>query len=211
MSRQGHDSLQQISKARDECFSLISNYAFPRRASNPLLSYLLKFWCRFQDLNLGQLGYQPSPLPTEVNLHIKNGNFKLVGVSSIQLFRAVDLALHRATFYPRPDLPITGVSYVWRWVSDSNARARYKLAQQISSLRPYDLLGNPPNMAEVFVLCAVPYGALKDCYDDAIRCTRTLLLIVDSPPMRFSLREFHLLCCRINNSWQRAQVPTLSG
>lgn len=27
-TRQGHDSLQQISKARDECFSSISNYAF---------------------------------------------------------------------------------------------------------------------------------------------------------------------------------------
>ena len=38
--------------------------------------------------------------------------------------------------------------YVWRWVSDSNARAGYKPAQQISSLRPYDPLGNPPYRIE---------------------------------------------------------------
>ena len=42
----------------------------------------------------------------------KNGNFKWVGVFSIPLFRAVDLALNRATFYLRPDQLLTGVSYV---------------------------------------------------------------------------------------------------
>ena len=68
---------------------------------------------------------------------------------------------------------------------------------------PFSHLGIPPYDAEVFVLCAVSYGAFKDRYDDAIRCTRTLLLIVDSPPIRFHLREFHLLYRRISDSWQR--------
>lgn len=86
MSRQGHDSLQQISKVRDECFSLISNYAFTRRASNPLLSYLLKFWCGLQGSNLGQRDYQSRPLPTEVSPHIKVRYWrKLSSISSPQL------------------------------------------------------------------------------------------------------------------------------
>lgn len=37
------------------------------------------------------------------NQYLLNGNFKWVGISSIPLFRAVDSALSRATFYLRPD------------------------------------------------------------------------------------------------------------
>ena len=48
----------------------------------------------------------------ELDYSNKNGNFKWVGVFSIPLFRAVDLALNRATFYLRPDQLLTGVSYV---------------------------------------------------------------------------------------------------
>ena len=55
----------------------------------------------------------------------------------------------------------------------------------------------------VFVPDTVSFGAFKDRYDCTIRCTQTLFLIVDSSQMRFHLREFHLLCRRINDSWQR--------
>lgn len=63
-------STQQISKARDECFSLLSNYAFPAEGIEPSSLLLLKLWCRFLATIQVPQSYQDCALPIELNLHM---------------------------------------------------------------------------------------------------------------------------------------------
>ena len=133
------------------------------------------------------------------NQYLLNGNFKLVGLSSIQLFRVVDLALHRATFYLRPDLLIIGVSYVWRR-AEVSIPIRVLAVPTVFKTVLRAVAINPPNIAEVFVLCAVSYGAFKDRTNKHL--SEVCLL---KPNLAFSIRSH----CVLSLLWRfaRFNVP----
>ena len=118
--------------------------------------------------------------------------------------RLSTVALNRATFYLRPDLPITGVSYVWRR-AEVSIPIRVLAVPTVFKAVLRAVAINPPNIAQILVLCAVSHGAFKDCTSKYLS-----EVYLPKPNLAFSIRSHcvlstlggsHALMSRTKDSW----------